>query len=117
MTISVIGIQALEMRLAQIEEELLAAATAAAAVDAGEVALTAQALCPVESGELKSSITASVSDTPYGVRLSVAAGASHAGYVEHGTSKTPARPFLYPTIKIYQGKIRRKIEAAVRGAV
>ena len=115
--ITVTGTQELTTRLMEIEAELLAAATAAASVDAGEVAITAQELCPVESGELKRSITAGVQAIPNGVRVSVAAGASYGGYVEHGTGKTPARPFLYPTIKIYAGKIRRQMTAAVREAM
>ena len=68
--------------------ERIGAAIAAGAAEAverlcTETAENAKALCPVESGELKGSIAARVSEGTG----SVTAGAGHAAYVEHVKSE------------------------------
>jgi len=52
----------------------------------------AQANAPVRTGFLRSSITRLVS----GGRFVVSALAGYAGYVEYGTSRSAARPFMTP---------------------
>lgn len=51
-------------------------------------------LCPVDTGELRDSITSEATgDTVY---ISVTAG--HASFVEFGTSKMRAQPFIRPAL-------------------
>ncbi len=62
--------------------------------DAASAAIVAQAQAdaPVRTGFLRSSISRLVS----GGKFVVAALASYAGYVEYGTSRMSARPYLTP---------------------
>lgn len=54
----------------------------------------AEALVPVDTGFLKSSIHAEIA----GLTLEMFAGAEYAGYVEYGTWKMAAQPFFEPAV-------------------
>ena len=56
---------------------------------------------PVDTGELRDSIVLSSS----GLSASVSASASHAAFVELGSSACPARPYLLPALRFAQGRI------------
>lgn len=91
------------------------AAGAASAVErlCAETAENARALCPVESGELKASIAAAVSEG----MGSVSAGAGHAAYVELGTFQKEARPFLWPAFAMTKEKAADEIAHEIRNAL
>ncbi len=55
---------------------------------------SAKEACPVDTGALRDSIKMSVQ----GNRAVVSANTDYAGYVEFGTSKMPARPYLVPAL-------------------
>lgn len=78
-----------------------------------ETAENAKALCPVGSGELKGSIAPQV----MGPSGSVAAGAGHAAYVELGTWKKEARPFLLPAFAMTKEKAAEEIAREIRNAI
>ena len=71
-----------------------------AAIDRGArayaqaVADLAEQLAPFETGELRDSIHVEEGDRPGSYR--VVASAPHAAFVEFGTHKMPAQPFLNP---------------------
>jgi HK97 gp10 family phage protein len=72
-------------------------AVAARLEQARAVALeTARRLVPVRTGQLKASIGATVDRAD--LRLVVYADAPHAAFVELGTSRMAARPFLRPAL-------------------
>jgi len=54
----------------------------------------AQYEAPVDTGFLRSSISASVN----GLEAEVGPTADYAFYVEHGTSRMPGQPFLFPAL-------------------
>lgn len=58
----------------------------------GDIAADARRFVPVDTGELRSSIR--VDDTT----AEVVADAEHAGYVELGTSRMAAQPYLRPAL-------------------
>ena len=66
----------------------------ALAKGADTVAEAARASCPVDTGALRASISASAD----GNSASVTAGAPYAAYVEFGTCKMAAQPFLVPAL-------------------
>ena len=67
------------------------------AVNAVEQA--AQRYAPVKTGELRSSISGSVSgSTVANCTGRVSASARHAGFVEFGTSRMAAQPYLRPAL-------------------
>ena len=74
----------------QIQENISSALLNAAEV----VAENARAICPVDTGTLRASIGTSVS----GNTAQVYAGADYAVYVEMGTYKMAAQPFLTPAL-------------------
>ena len=100
----------------------------AIAKSAPELARTAQALAPVDTGELRKSIQHEIADDG----LSATVGSKHywARFVEFGTKAggknrpdhpgTQAQPFLFPAYRILKkrivGRIRRSVKAAVKEA-
>lgn len=67
-------------------------ARAAVAKNAYDVTATAQTLAPVDTGALKSSISADINDLSYEVGPTVEYGV----YQEEGTSEMAAQPYLGP---------------------
>lgn len=63
---------------------------------ADRIAVTARSLAPVDTGALRGSIE-SVS-VERGYSADVIAGAEYAAYVEYGTYKMAAQPFLTPAV-------------------
>lgn len=61
---------------------------------------TATSLCPVRTGYLQSSISASISGTN---TIHVEASADYAQYVEYGTSRMGAQPFFEPAVEAAAG--------------
>lgn len=55
---------------------------------------TARAMAPVDTGELRDSIGGDVA----GLTGYVIATADHAAYLEHGTSRQPAQPYMRPAM-------------------
>lgn len=70
-------------------------------------------LCPVDTGELISSIDGSTD----GERVEVYADADYAQYVEYGTSKMEAQPYFRPAIAAAFEKAKRDWQEAVDEAM
>ncbi len=64
---------------------------------------TAKQMCPVDTGTLKRSITRRIERR----RALVGSNIEYAPYVEMGTSKMSARPYLRPALETNWGEIRR----------
>lgn len=111
------GLMELAERLQEARKQMIRAAAQSVAVSAEEVVAMAKELCPVESGALRNSITATVSRTETGVTAQVTCKKGYGKYVEYGTSKMPARPFMYPAARAYEAKIKAQIAAAIRGVL
>lgn len=62
--------------------------------------------CPVDTGQLQASITSEVD----GLTGSVGTNVEYAPYVELGTSKMSAQPFLLPSLEANRSKIERCFE-------
>lgn len=86
--ITVSGVEQTIAKFLAIQAAGVVAGDAAAAAVAEQVADLARAMVPVETGELRDSIV--VTDE------GVTAGTDHAVYVEFGTYKMPAEPFMRP---------------------
>lgn len=57
--------------------------------------------CPVDTGRLRSSITSRVEGSTGIIGTNV----EYAAFVEHGTDKTGAQPFLFPAVEQIRAKI------------
>lgn len=90
-----------------IRRELPKIAKAVAKVYIDMVYEISQDLVPVDTGELKSSGT--VTELSSGYRLTYSAknrsGQDYAGYVEYGTSRTPAQPYVNPAAQAALGSL------------
>lgn len=67
----------------------------------------ARAECPVDTGELRRSIHGQVD----GLTGEVGTNKEYAGYVEFGTYKMAAQPYLIPALKSKQGEVIAAIAA------
>lgn len=90
--ISVEGLAELNARLNLAVVRTRAAAEAAVRAEVEAVGDDAEAAAPERTGELRRGIRRESG----GLEGSVAATARHSKFVEHGTSKAPAQPFMSP---------------------
>jgi HK97 gp10 family phage protein len=73
---------------------------------------TMQGKTPVDTGELRGSET----QTAGGKTLTLRAGTDHAGFVEFGTRKMAAQPYMRPTVEGGAGQVASEITSAVSAA-
>lgn len=59
--------------------------------------------CPVDTGRLRASITHAMGTDPTGLFADVLTDVEYAPYVEFGTSRAPAQPFLRPALDVLAG--------------
>lgn len=71
----------------------------------------AKRLCPVDTGRLRNSITHAVDDdTAY-----VGTNVEYAAYVELGTKKMKAQPYIMPAVVDHQSEYKQIIENRLKG--
>jgi HK97 gp10 family phage protein len=91
------------------------------AIAMGEVVkkiyFTAHYLVPVDTGKLMASLWGNVGRRRVWVEGFVGAKARYAIYVERGTSRTPAQPFLWPAVQQNQAFIYEKLGKSIHGAI
>lgn len=109
--ITVEGVPQAIARFAQLAVAASVARQQGVNAAAAQVAAAAQARAPVRTGALRDSITP-VPDPESGFAR-VTAQAPHAGYVEFGTSDTPAQPFLRPAADSSRSGVIAAIAAAL----
>lgn len=68
-----------------------------------QVQSKARSLCPVDTGRLRSSIVMVKGRDGTGFYVEVGTNVSYARFVEFGTSKMRARPFLLPAVALASG--------------
>ncbi len=81
------GFSALSKRIEENIEAIVAAGAEA-------VAQSARDMCPVDTGKLQSSINVSTNASS----AEISADTDYAAYVEFGTSKMAAQPYLVPSL-------------------
>lgn len=59
----------------------------------------AKVLCPVDTGRLRASIGLTTSPSPNGLIVRVGSNVEYAGYIERGTSRMRAQPYLEPALR------------------
>ena len=96
-----------ELLAAQIEERV----GEAVAAGAETVADNARSVCPVDTGALRDSIAVSQN----GTSAEISANTDYAAYVEFGTSKSAAQPYLVPSLLGNENAVLSAIAAAITG--
>ena len=131
MELKVYGHQQLMLELAEIASHIEARVIGGLDEVADKIVEDAKELCPVDTGALKRSIRKEkqlVSLYPFIYNIGVAAGGhvknsrtgrevDYATYVEFGTSRTPAQPFMGPAVEKNRGEIRRILSRKVLEAL
>lgn len=72
----------------------------------------AKRLCPVDTGRLRNSIT----HTDDGEAEYIGTNVEYAPYVELGTSRTRAQPYLKPAVVNHSDEYKKIVEAEMRDA-
>jgi HK97 gp10 family phage protein len=103
-------------RIPQTRKAIIDAASRGVARAGGFIVDLAQQLSPVDTGALKASIRLEPSE-PAPVMTVKAGGGSvnYASWVEHGTSRSPAQPFLTPAAKAIS--VAKEVRAEIKKAV
>lgn len=74
---------------------------------------------PKKSGALAASVRYVVVDTNDGLRLKILIGnrvVYYASFIEYGTAKAPAHPFVRPVVYRYESKMTGELEQVVAAA-
>lgn len=108
------GLRAAQQRLERLADRIAGATAEAIDEFADEVVDHMKGVVPVDTGKLRDSIAKdkegdSVTVGPRGV--------DYAGFVEYGTSRSPAQPYVAPTIQWVRAngpaRIARRIEGVI----
>lgn len=94
---SVVG----DISIAQLAEKINSQLSSALLAGAEAVAERARGLCPVDTGRLR----ASISTSQEGKSARVSVGEEYGIYVELGTYKSAAQPFLVPSLAAAESEI------------
>lgn len=78
-----------------------------------QIASDARKLAPVDTGNLRSSITGS-SNVKAGFAGTVSTNVDYAAFVEFGTRKSPAQPFMFPAAESERPLFEEGMRRAVR---
>lgn len=97
--------------LGALADEIEERVSAAIAAGAETVKEHAQSICPVDTGNLRDSIAVSQD----GTGAEISANTDYAAYVEFGTSKMAAQPFLVPALLGNENAVLSAIAAAIVG--
>jgi len=86
--------------------DLFLATTGALLFEAIAVSVEAAAkrICPVDTGRLRASITHEVDASPGKIEGRVGTNVEYAAYVELGTRRASAQPYLRPALSAVSGK-------------
>ena len=97
--------------LGALADEIEERVSAAIAAGAEAVADNARSICPVDTGALRDSIAVSQD----GMSAEVSANTDYAAYVEFGTSKMVAQPYLVTSLLGNENAVLSAIAAALVG--
>jgi HK97 gp10 family phage protein len=128
MTAGLQGLDAWRKRLDALPQDIKAELATEVARSAEDVATLARAFVPVETGDLRATITVEPGDTETGKKVTAGFPAR---FVEFGTKPhiaggkfkgarhpgTAARPFMFAAFRILRRAIRFRMSRAVRRAV
>lgn len=95
--------QAVEHMVVETEDDLVRVGL--------RVQASARALCPVDTGRLRSSIVMKRGRDGRGFYVEVGTSVTYAPFVEFGTSKQRAQPFLTPAIAQAAGMIAQEVKS------
>lgn len=109
------GLSSAQRRLAELADRIAGVTDAAVAEFADDVVVHMKGVVPVDTGKLRGSIdkekagNASYTVGPRGV--------DYAEFVENGTSRAPAQPYIAPTVQWARANGPRRIARRIEGEI
>lgn len=82
-----------------------------------EMETKAKMLAPVDTGNLRRNINTSVKESSDSISAEVASNAEYSIYVEYGTSKQQAQPFMNPAFVAQQTQFETDMRQALKKGV
>lgn len=116
MAVRVKGLGRLEAKLQKIDPLTRLGASLGVAKAAAMVEGAAKNIVPVDSGDLKRSISSSGKTTLEGAEGSVGTNLEYAPHVEFGTTRMQAQPYLHPALQKNKRKARKIVIEEIRKA-
>lgn len=111
--VTIKGLADLERKLAEAGSATRAAAEKAVSEEANATRDDARRLAPVKTGELRRSIRAEAE----GLTGDVKARARHATFVEHGTYRDKAQPFMRPAADRARLRLPKRAAKIIKAAL
>jgi HK97 gp10 family phage protein len=112
-TVTVKGMDQLRAKLDQLPDAIVTGVRAAVKAETEEIADDMRRGAPRATGELADSMQTEIADD--GLSGKAVATARHATFVEHGTSDTPAQPYVAPAAERARKRFPGRVEAAIGG--
>lgn len=113
MGVTIKGLSSLEAKINKLNPLAIGALERGVQKAALKVEGDAKMITPVDTGALRDSITISSNSTTNGAVATIGSSLEYAPYVELGTSKSSAQPFLQPALQ----KNKKTAVAIVMGEV
>jgi HK97 gp10 family phage protein len=107
------GVPGLEAALRKKVEELRAAATVAVTEEVTLIHADAVLIAPRDSGDLVEKIDKQAN----GLRGSIKSKSRHAGFVEFGTYKDGAQPYMHPAAERARPRFPKRAASIIRAAL
>lgn len=111
--VTIEGLGRLQRNLSLAAMQARAAAQAAVVAEVAAVRDDAVSGAPVDTGELRDGIVGK----PMGLDGEVRATTRHSDFVEHGTSKDPAQPFMAPAAERSRKRFPVRAGAMIRASL
>lgn len=112
--VSIRGLSAAKRKLQRIADRLAGITDAAVSDFADEVVIHMKGVVPVDTGKLKESIDKQKVGSGYTVGPR---GVEYAEFVENGTSRSPAQPYVAPTIQWARANGPKRIARRIKGEI
>ncbi|QKY78558.1 hypothetical protein SEA_DRYAD_20 [Streptomyces phage Dryad] len=108
------GLDAARNRLRNLSDRVAGVTEEAVAEFAADVETHMKGVVPVDTGKLRDSIKAEKAGNGYTVGPR---GVEYASYVENGTSRSPAQPYVAPTIQWARQEGPKRIARRIEGEI
>lgn len=117
MGVEIKGIGRLQAKLSKLDPLTRAGIVAGVQKAALKVEGDAKLMAPVDTGALRGSITTGGRSTPDGAEATIGSSLEYAPYVELGTSRMSAQPFLQPGLQKNKKIATQIVVSEVRKAI
>ncbi|QKY79501.1 hypothetical protein SEA_PHTOWN_18 [Streptomyces phage PHTowN] len=114
MGINARGIRGAQQRLRRLSDRLAGVTDEAISEFADDVTNHMKGVVPVDTGRLRDSISKEKAGDSYTVGPR---GVEYAEYVENGTSRSPAQPYVAPTIQWARANGPKRIARRIEGEI